>query len=267
MSHLGSPPAAPAHALPFIGPRTALFLDFDGTLVDIAAQPEAVQVPPDLRQTLEALRARLNGALAIVSGRPLIDLDGFLEPLQLPTAAEHGAQRRLAGGKITRLASPDLHAVIRQVTALAQRDPGLRVEVKSAGVALHYRHAPELAPVCLQAMTELVSTAPGLELLHGKCVLEIKPVGIDKGAAIADFMAQTPFAGRMPLFAGDDMTDETGFAVVQQRGGCGIKVGEGATGALCRCASPAALRQWLQLACQKPALPPAPGPIQTGDQP
>ena len=244
------PPLQSAHALPLIGPQTALFLDFDGTLVELAPQPEAVQMTPDVIPILKKLLARLNGALAIVSGRPLIDLDGFLAPLQLPAAAEHGAHRRLASGEIVRLASPDLHDVIRQVTALAQRDPGLRVEVKSTGVALHYRHAPQLATECLQRMAEVVGAAADLELLHGKCVLEIKPAGINKGAAIADFMAQAPFAGRRPLFAGDDVTDETGFTAVQQLGGSGIKVGDGTTLALCRCPSTAALRQWLQRAGQ-----------------
>lgn len=207
-------------------------------------------MPPDVIPLLKQLAARLRGALAIVSGRPLIDLDGFLAPLQLPTAAEHGAQRRLASGEIIALASPDLHAVIRQVTALAQRHAGLRVEIKSAGVALHYRHAPELAAACLQGMAEVAGAAADLELLHGKYVVEIKPAGINKGTAIAAFMAQAPFAGRLPIFAGDDVTDETGFMVVQQLGGCGIKVGAGATQALCRCPSPIALRQWLQRSCR-----------------
>jgi trehalose 6-phosphate phosphatase len=247
--------------LPLIGPRTALFLDFDGTLVDLAAQPEAVRVTPDVIPTLQRLAARLSGALAIVSGRRLADLDSLLAPLQLPVAAEHGAQRRLASGEIVQSAAPDLHEVIRRLDVLARCHRGLRLEVKAAAVALHYRHAPELEAVCLQAMTDALSVTSGVELLRGKCVLEIKPAGIDKGSAIAAFMARAPFAGRSPLFAGDDVTDEAGFAVTQQLGGCGIKVGEGATQAVCHCASPAALRQWLQSACRALVPPHAGSPV------
>ncbi|MEO7128305.1 MAG: trehalose-phosphatase [Rhodoferax sp.] len=241
--------------LPSISPETALFLDFDGTLVDLAAQPEAVQVTPDLIPTLERLARGLDGALAIVSGRQLADLDSLLAPLQLPGAAEHGAQRRLVSGEVIPLAIPDMHDAIRRLNALAQRHHGLRVEVKTAAVALHYRHAPELEDLCLQAMTEVVSSRADVELLHGKCVFEIKPAGASKGTAIAAFMAQPPFRGRLPLFAGDDVTDEAGFSAVQKLGGCGIKVGEGATQALCHCASPTALRQWLRRACQELAAP------------
>ena len=241
--------------LPLIDPQTALFLDFDGTLVDLATQPEAVRITPDVIPALKQLAAGLSGALAIVSGRRLADLDNLLAPLQLPTAAEHGAQRRLASGKIMRLAAPDLQSVIRQLNAVAQRHHGLRVEVKMAAVALHYRHAPELEAVCLQAMTDAVNATANVELLHGKCVFEIKPAGINKGTAIAAFMAHPPFMGRRPVFAGDDVTDEAGFAVTQQLGGDGIKVGEGSTQAVYRCESPAALRQWLQCACRALASP------------
>ena len=160
------------------------------------------------------------------------------------------------------MAIPDMHAAVRRLNALAQRHRGLRVEVKTAAVALHYRHAPELEDLCLQAMTEVASSISDVELLRGKCVFEIKPAGASKGTAIAAFMAQPPFRGRMPLFAGDDVTDEAGFSAVQQLGGCGIKVGEGVTQARCHCASPTALRQWLQRACQELAAPRAPWNIQ-----
>ncbi len=246
------------HALPRIGPRSALFLDFDGTLVELAAQPEAVQLPPDLLPALTQLAARLSGALAIVSGRKLADLDGFLAPLQLPTAAEHGAQqRRLPAGEVFTLAKPDLREALALITALAPRHPGLRVEIKSAAIALHYRHAPELQALALQLMTEAARRTPGAELLCGKCVVELKPAGISKGSAIEAFMAAAPFAGRLPLFAGDDVTDEAGFAAVQQLGGHGIKVGEGATLAHYRCATPVALFQWLQAAGHERGLAPA----------
>jgi trehalose 6-phosphate phosphatase len=243
-----SPAPSPSSLLPPIGPQTALFLDFDGTLADLAPQPEAVQVTAELVPTLRQLEAQLSGALAIVSGRQLAELDVFLAPLQLPTAAEHGAQCRWPSGDVLRLASPDLREVARLATALAAQHAGLRVEIKTAGVALHYRHATELEARCLQVMLEATGSDPGLELLRGKYVFEVKPVGVSKGTAIAAFMAQPPFAGRLPLFAGDDVTDEAGFSTVQQLGGESIKIGEGATLAHYRCATPAAFRQWLQAA-------------------
>jgi trehalose 6-phosphate phosphatase len=241
---------SPSSSLPPIGLQTALFLDFDGTLADLAPQPEAVQVTAELVPTLRQLQAQLNGALAIVSGRQLAELDAFLAPLQLPTAAEHGAQCRWPSGEVIRLATPDLREVARLATALATQHAGLRVEIKTAGVALHYRHAPELEAQCLQVMLEVTGSAPDLELLRGKYVFEVKPVGVSKGTAIGAFMAQPPFAGRLPLFAGDDVTDEAGFSAVQLLGGQSIKIGEGATLAHYRCATPAAFRQWLQAARQ-----------------
>lgn len=237
-------------ALPALDPQVALFLDFDGTLVDIAAQPEAVIVPPDLVATLQRLAARLDGALAIVSGRTLRELDHFLSPLKLPTAAEHGAQQRLPNGETIRLAAPDLREATRLASELATSHAGLRVEIKPAAVALHYRHAPELEAVCLQVMLDASRTTPGVELLRGKFVFEIKPAGINKGTSIADFMKQSGFIGRQPLFAGDDVTDETGFAAMPALNGHGIKVGDGPSLAFYRCASPTALRAWLAAASQ-----------------
>lgn len=241
---LATPSDTPS--LPRLGPRSALFLDFDGTLAELAPQPEAVQVAPDLVPALKQLAARLNGALAIVSGRRLADLDGFLAPLQLTAAAEHGSHCRLASGQIVSLAAPDLTEVVRRSRELAGSHAGLRVEIKSAAVALHYRHAPELEALCLQTMSAAVNSTAGVELLRGKYVLEIKPAGISKGTAIEAFMASAPFAARLPLFAGDDVTDEAGFSAVQRLGGHGIKVGDGVTLARYRCSSPATLRQWLR---------------------
>lgn len=236
---------ASAQAVPRITDRTALFLDFDGTLVDIATRPELVQVPPDLVDVLRTLHDKLDGALAIVSGRALADLDRFLMPLRLTSAAEHGAQLRLAGGGVTQMAAPDIHTVEGIAIKLASQHSGLRVELKSAAVALHYRQAPALEAVCLEAMREAVRRTPGMELLHGKFVFEIKPAGVSKGTAIRNFMAQPPFAGRVPMFAGDDTTDEAGFAAVAALQGHTIKVGEGASLATARIASPTRLRDWL----------------------
>ncbi|MFS2036878.1 trehalose-phosphatase [Polaromonas sp. CT11-55] len=242
-----SRPALPGQ-LPAIGARTALFLDFDGTLADLAPEPDAVQLVSGVIPALLRLSGQLGGALAIVSGRRLADLDGFLAPLQLPLASEHGAQRRDAQGRVLSLAEPDLGELARSVAEFAAQHDGLRVEIKQAAVALHYRHAPELESMCLRLMREAADRAPGVELLHGKYVFEVKPANVSKGSAIKAFMGEAPFTGRLPLFAGDDTTDEAGFAAVQSLGGEGIKVGEGASVAHHRCASPDALREWLHAA-------------------
>ncbi len=233
-------------ALPPLGwERTALFLDFDGTLADLAAHPEAVQVPPDLVGVLLALAERLNGALALVSGRRLADLDAFLAPLKLPTAAEHGAWRRRARGDVLSVQPPELSAAQQALQELVNRHSGLLLERKSSALALHYRQAPELEGPCQALMRDLADHTPGAELLQGKCVLELKPAQVSKGRAIAAFMAEPPFAGRTPWFAGDDLTDEAGFDWVQAQGGYTVKVGEGATVAQHHCDSPAQLRAWL----------------------
>ena len=242
----GSDSMPAAAALPKLGNTAALFLDFDGTLVDIAEQPESVHVPIDLCSILQQLVASLNGALAIVSGRSLMDLDHFMSPLVLPIGAEHGSVQRFADGHVAQLAKPDLRDVARVALALAGLHPGLRVEIKSAAVALHYRHAPAVEALCIEEMAEVVKRTPGVELMKGKCVIEIKASGVSKGTAIQDFMTQPPFVGRLPLFAGDDTTDESAFAAVQAMGGAGIKVGHGDSLARFRCSSPAALRYWLQ---------------------
>ncbi|MEO5661380.1 MAG: trehalose-phosphatase [Polaromonas sp.] len=235
--------------LPRIRPETALFLDFDGTLVALAAQPELVAVPDSLVATLAALFRQLNGALALVSGRRLIDLEDFLAPLQLPAAGEHGAQRRNAGGLLVSAPASDLRHVLQAAEGLQQRYPALKLERKNLALSLHYRHAPELENLCLQVMGEAVQRSTGLELMQGKCVIDMKPVGFSKGTAIAAFMNEAPFAGRVPLFAGDDVTDEAGFEQVQRLGGDAIKVGPGPTAAHYRCASVAELAGWLQSAC------------------
>lgn len=235
----------PTAALPAIPPGTALFLDFDGTLVDLADQPDAVRVPDDLVPLLLQLEQQLGGAVAIVSGRKLAELDDFLAPLTLPTAAEHGAHYRQADGSHVQAASPDLAPVIRQVLALAECHAGLRAEVKASCVALHYRHAPQLEALAHQVMRHAANSQPGLSLLSGKLVFEIKPAHVSKGRAIEDFMQLPPFAGRAPVFVGDDVTDEAGFAAVQALGGTAIKVGPGDTLARYRCTDPTAVRQWL----------------------
>lgn len=233
--------------LPAISAQTALFLDFDGTLVEIASDPDAVVVPTGLTATLLQLQTRLGGALAVVSGRSLPDLDRYLKPLRLPLAAEHGAQRRMsASDEPITLAHPDLRHLVQAAYVFAAARPGMRVESKCAALALHYRQAPQLQAECVAFMTAAVEATAGVELLHGKCVLEIKPSGISKGTAISDFMKLPAFKGRIPVFVGDDTTDESGFSVVEALGGIGIKVGPGATLASRRCDTPADVLRWLR---------------------
>ncbi len=230
---------------PPLNRESALFLDFDGTLVALAATPEAIEIPSALGPLLEDLRDQLGGALAVVSGRQIDAIDRFLAPLRLPVAGEHGVQRRDAKGRTQEQRPPDLMPILDAANELARVHEGLLVERKHAAIALHYRLAPQLEAVCRDAMSRAIAGRPQLELLHGKFVFEIKPAGINKGLAIEAFLNEEPFAGRMPVFAGDDTTDESGFAVVQPRGGIGIKVGSGPSLALHRLESPRAVYEWL----------------------
>jgi len=225
---------------------TALFLDFDGTLADLAPRPDEVQVDPDLRPSLERLHVLLGGALALVSGRAQNDLDPYLHPLLLPTAFEHGAVRRRANHTLCVTPTPPLQAALATARALVDSHPGLLMEHKSHSVALHYRMAPQLEGLCREQMGQAVACETTLQLLQGKSVVEVKSVAVNKGEAIAAFLQEAPFQGRVPVFAGDDVTDEAGFQRVQQLGGMGIKVGEGPSCASHRMANPQALRQWLQ---------------------
>lgn len=226
-------------------PSCALFLDFDGTLVDLAERPEAVTVPPRLVDTLQTLHDYLGGAVAVISGRPIEQIDAFLAPLVLPIAGVHGAERRTAQGDVLLQSTHPLDAVLHVAQSLAASHPGLRVEHKRGSLALHYRQAPQLESLCLDAMRLAVENSPGLTLLRGKMVVEAKPGGANKGVAIDAFMQEPPFDGRQPVFFGDDFTDEVGFTVVQRRGGMGVKVGMGPSAAWHRVESPAALRDEL----------------------
>ena len=225
---------------------TALFLDFDGTLVDIADQPHEVAVPHGLVQTLSMLHDDLGGAVAVISGRPIAQVDDFLRPLQLAAAGVHGAERRSASGEMTLIPAPPLDVVEQAARQLAAGHAGLLVENKRGSLALHYRQAPELEALCLSTMQAAVEQSPGVTLLQGKMVVEAKPSGATKGGAIEAFLREPPFAGRTPLFVGDDITDEVGFSSVQRLGGLGVKVGEGPTVAWQRIATPQLFRQELQ---------------------
>lgn len=225
--------------------RSALFLDFDGTLAELAPRPDAVVVTRELLDLLERLREQLDGALALVTGRAQADIEPLIAPLHLPAAFEHGAVRRSASGATTRAHSPELGPALAVAQALAARHSGLLVEHKLTALALHFRAAPHLEAECTAAMSAAIRHDPGLQLLRGKAVVEVKSASVGKGLAIAAFMAEPPFAGRLPLFVGDDVTDEPGFETVQRLGGAGIKVGSGDTCALHRIAHPQALQRWL----------------------
>jgi trehalose 6-phosphate phosphatase len=235
--------------------NSALFVDFDGTLADIAPRPDAVALPTGMVELLATLHRRLSGALAVVSGRPITQLDAFLAPLQLPAAGLHGAERRSASGIVTRLPEADLGHVVADLQALAALHAGLLVETKPGAVALHYRLAPDCESLVRQAMQDALQRSPGMALMHGKMVIEMKPAQASKGRAIEAFMAEPPFANRLPLFAGDDTTDESGFAVVQAAGGTGIKIGPGPTLAQHRLDTPTCLHTWLQAAVDQPLEP------------
>lgn len=237
----------------FLDPDCALFLDFDGTLVEIAAHPAAVVVPTGLVETLAQLQRSLDGAVAVVSGRPIQQIDRYLDPLVLSIAGVHGAERRRADGSTAWLDVPPLHAVEETVAALVRAHPALRLEHKRGSLALHYRQAPELEALCLATVTQAMERSPGLTLLRGKMVVEAKPAAASKGRAIEDFLAEPPFAGRKPVFIGDDVTDEAGFAVVQARGGLAVKVGAGPTVAGQRLDSPAAMRDEMERALARHA--------------
>ncbi|MBO9677110.1 MAG: trehalose-phosphatase [Acidovorax sp.] len=241
--------------LPSLTSRHALFLDFDGTVADIAPRPDAVRLAPGIVDALRALQSRLEGALAIVTGRPARDIDALLAPLRLPLACEHGAQYRWSATLPAEDAAPatDLAPLHEALRPLLAAHPALVLETKRAGLALHYRQAPQLEALCHAALSAALAQAPALVLQQGKCVIEVRPADADKGRALAAFLARAPFAGRQPVFLGDDATDEAGFVVAQACGGVGVKVGAGATCARLRVDGPAAVRAWLLREARKPA--------------
>jgi len=225
----------------------ALFLDFDGTLVELAPEPHSVLVPAQLLSLLQAVQQASEGALAVVSGRPLAQIDAYLAPLTLASAGVHGLERRDAQGRVTELPAPDTTRLMERLNSLVARHQGLLLEPKRGALALHYRQAPHLEQACIEAMHHAVTRVPGFSVLRGKMVVEAKATIAGKGDAIAAFMLQAPFAGRRPVFIGDDITDEAGFAWVQTAGaGIGIKIGSGPSQALNRLDSPQQLHQWLQ---------------------
>ncbi|MEP2828941.1 trehalose-phosphatase [Parvibaculum sp.] len=236
-----------ARALPAPQRNWALFLDFDGTLAELAPTPDAVVIDPELPQVLASLMKSLDGAVALISGRTLGELDRHTG-LELPGAGVHGLELRERQGMVPHL--PDesgaIHEIAAKLAPLADGDDRLIVELKPGALALHYRRAPEREQECRAAMQEALASTSGLQLMDGKMVLEVKPGHVNKGHAIEKLMSLPPFSGRVPVFAGDDRTDEDGFGVVNALKGVTIKIGEGESVAAYRLASVGVFVAWLK---------------------
>jgi len=227
----------------------AFFLDVDGTLLEIAEHPEEITVPPLLRGTLQQLQAATEGALALVSGRPIAALDRFFAPLRIAAAGEHGFERRDTMDVTHRFAAHDhkLQPVRRRLREFVDGHPGTLLEEKTYSVALHYRRAPGVESEARGLMRALLPVlSPEYELQEGKMVYEFKPAGRTKGTAVQEFMTEAPFRGKTPVFIGDDVTDEHGFSVVINLGGIAIKVGGGETCAPWRLPDARVVLGWLQ---------------------
>lgn len=228
---------------------TSLFLDFDGTLVELADRPDAVSVDPDLASLLDRLAGCLDGRVAIVSGRSVAQLDAMLGPVaaRLALVGSHGAEVRVAGGEVLAPARP---ALLDEAEALFvatfRGEDGVIVEVKSLGVAIHYRLDPSAAARA-KVLAETFAARHGLLVQEGKMMVEVRVGGHDKGSGIAALMDGAPFAGRRPVFLGDDVTDEPGFAQVRGMGGFGVLVGASRpTEARHRLTEVAAVHGWLR---------------------
>jgi len=205
----------------------ALLLDVDGTLIDLGPSPFEVHVPGALCRSLERLLERTGGALALVSGRPIRDVDKLFSPLKLPVVGGHGAEMRLRGGDALLAVKPLPEKLRQELVEAATPGSGVLVEDKGYSVALHYRQSPEEEPRLRELVTRARAAFPGepLEVLLGKAMFEIKQSGINKGGAVRKLMKLSPFAGRVPVFVGDDVTDESVFAVLPTLRGKGYSVG------------------------------------------
>lgn len=241
----GAPPAPDSIDLD----RTALLLDVDGTLLDIAATPDDVVVSSTLRATLSDLLAQSGGAVALVSGRTIDTLDRLFAPLKVPAIGGHGAEIRPSAqdSVLKRRPASTTGPLRRRLHALADLDPHLLVEDKLHSIALHYRLALQQEAFLKKEVARLVAAegADNMEIIFGKAVIEIKPKQFNKGTAVSELMTYPPFAGRTPLFIGDDTTDESVFAILPDLAGTGYSVGRAMQGAEGIFESPEAVRSWL----------------------
>lgn len=227
--------------------RDALFLDIDGTMIDIAPTPESVVVPESLKLGLARVREKLEGALAVISGRTLSAIDELFAPVKFAAAGAHGAEIRLRpDGKVERCA-PILGAAEKATLAsIAKLDPRIRVEDKVYTMAIHYRLAPELEDSVIAAVeSDVGKLQKNLRILRGKAVVEVKPHGFNKGTGLCELLKHSPFAGRRPIFFGDDVTDQDAMLVLPEFDGLGISVGQYLAGASRQVSSPEAVRRWL----------------------
>jgi trehalose 6-phosphate phosphatase len=235
-------------SLPLDLDRYAILLDVDGTIVDIAPTPDAVRAPQSLRRTLRRLLERTGGAIALVSGRPLESLDRIFAPLLLPAVGGHGAEMRPAVDETAhRLPAKLDPALRRQILTIAKVGPGVMVEDKGYSMALHYRTAPEHEDAIKGAIAAIRGRLPSglIEVLPGKSVIEVKAAGFNKGTALRELMRYPNFAGRRPIFIGDDTTDEAAFAVMPEFRGVPICVGCEVAGIPNRFETPGDVRRWL----------------------
>ena len=228
----------------------SLFLDFDGTLVDIAPRPDAVSVSSELRALLTKLHEQLGGRVAILTGRSADNVESLLEPLRLAIGGHHGLETR-NGGRSTSIERPAvLDRALEELQQVERDYPGVIIEDKPLGIAVHYRNAPEAEDACRAAVERLAEDS-GLEVQPGKMVFELKPKGGNKGEALRQLMAAPPFMDSVPVFLGDDLTDEPAFVAAQELGGAGIIIGDRtSTEAGYRLASVEEVIQWLQQACE-----------------
>lgn len=236
---------------PLLNPSTdALFLDFDGTLADIVADPDAARLSEDRSQSLIALATRFGGAACVLSGRALADLDRRA-PDALWRVGGHGAETAPPGPASAQAVSdPDLtrrrDALLKALAPLAEALPGVHVETKTHGAALHYRRRPDAEAACHEAMTRALDAIAGFEMQAGKRVIEARPEGVEKGRALTGLMARAPFSGRRPVMVGDDLTDESAMRAAMALGGAGVKVGPGPSVADWRLDSPDDVFEWLE---------------------
>ncbi|NDW05831.1 trehalose-phosphatase [Jiella pacifica] len=235
---------------PAIDPTThALFLDFDGTLVELVDDPNEVALAADRIERLAEMTDRLSGALAVVSGRRIADLDRFLAPLAFAAAGVHGLERRRRPeGEIEFLMQPEALDPVRDAVApTLEANQRLRLEDKGTALVLHYRTAPDLAEAAKSVMRQAVAGRDDLVVMEGDNIVEVHPAGMDKGKALADFMAAAPFVGRIPVYLGDDTTDEFALKIVTDMRGIAIKVGGKESVAEYRLADVADVHHWLDV--------------------